>query len=175
MMESMGTMISKVAMMETLPENADFHMLSVYIYFPNHSNSQMTFLCHNFPSSLLNKPFIMFLSPTSILDPVIYPFTDKFYPPPVLIKHHIWFLSIANLFISFNGILYSVHQSHFEQSPLFQEVLQYGRNEEIGTNPCFPISFDTLKKEIFSDFLHLLYFGAKQLEYLNREEWCNIN
>jgi hypothetical protein len=71
-------------------------------------------------------------------------------------------------------MLYGIHQSHFKQSPLFQEVLQYGRDEEIGINPCFPILFDTLKKEIFNDFLHLLYFGAEQLKYLNREEWCNI-
>jgi hypothetical protein len=116
----------------------------------------------------------MFLPPTSILDPVIYPFADKFYPPAILIKHHVWFLPVADLFISLNGVLYDVHQSYFQQSPLFQEVLQYGRDEEIGVNPCFPIPFDTLKKEIFNDFLHLLYFGAEQLEYLNREEWYNI-
>jgi hypothetical protein len=28
--------------------------------------------------------------------------------------------------------------------------------------------------EIFNDFLHILYFGTKQLEYLNREDWTNI-
>jgi hypothetical protein len=102
----------------------------------------------------------MFLPPTSILNPIIYPFADKFYPPPILVKHYIWFLPIADLFISLNGVLYGVYQSYFKQSPLFQEVLQYGR--------------DALKKEIFNDFLHLLYFGAKRLEYLNREEWYNI-
>jgi hypothetical protein len=177
MMESMDITISTVTMMETSPENADFHMLFVYICSQSCSNSQTTFLCHNLLPSLstfTNEHFIMFLPPTSILDPIIYPFADKFYPPPILVKHHIWFLPVANLFISLNGVLYSVHQSYFEQSPLFQEVLQYGRDEEIGTNPCFPISFDTLKKEIFNDFLHLLYFGAERLEYLNREEWCYI-
>jgi hypothetical protein len=177
MMESVDTTISTVTMMETSPENADFHMLFVYIYFPNRSNSQTTFLCHNFLSSFstfTNKHFIMFLPPTSILDPIIYPFADKFYLPPILVKHHIWFLPIANLFISLNGVLYGIHQSYYEQSPLFQEVLQYGRDEEIGTSPCFPIPFDTLKKEIFDNFLHLLYFGAERLEYLNREEWYNI-
>jgi hypothetical protein len=90
-------------MMETSPENVDFHVF--------------------FPPSLSNELFIMFLPPTSILDPVIYLFTDKFYHPPILIKHHIWFLPVTNLFISLNGVLYSVHQSHFKQSPLFQEVL----------------------------------------------------
>jgi hypothetical protein len=121
-----------------------------------------------------NEHFIMFLPPTSILDPVIYPFADKFYPPPILVKHHIWFLPAANLFISLNGVLYGVHQSYFEQSPLFQEVLLYRKDKEISINPCFPILFDTLKKEIFNDFLYLLYFGAERLKYLNREEWYNI-
>jgi hypothetical protein len=177
MMESMDITISTVTMIGTSPENADFHMLFVYIYSPSRSNSQTTFLCHNLFFSLstfTNEHSIMFLPPTSILNPIIYPFTDKFYPPPILVKHHIWFLPIANLFISLNGVLYGVHQSYFEQSPLFQEVLQYERDEEIGTNPCFPIPFDTLKKEILNNSLHLLYFVAKQLEYLNREEWYNI-
>jgi hypothetical protein len=98
----------------------------------------------------------MFLPPTSILDPIIYPFADKFYPPPMLVKHHIWFFPIADLFISLNGVLYGVHQSYFEQSPLFQEVLQYGKNEEIGTNPCFLIPFDTLKKK-FSTIFFIYY------------------
>jgi hypothetical protein len=109
----------------------------------------------------------MFLPPTSILEPLIYPFADKFYPPAILVKHHIWFLPAANLFISLNRVLYGVHQSYFEQSPLFQEILQYGENEEIGTNLTYPIPFDTLKKEIFNDFLHLLYFGTERLEYLD--------
>jgi hypothetical protein len=116
----------------------------------------------------------MFLPPTSILKLIIYPFANKFYPPTILVKHHTWFLPTADLFISLNGILYSIHQSYFEQSPLFQEILQYGEDKEIGINPCYPIFFDTLKKEIFNDFLHLLYLRTKQLEYLNREDWVNI-
>jgi hypothetical protein len=109
----------------------------------------------------------MFLPPTLILEPIICPFADKFYPPAILIKHHTWFLPMANLFISLVGILYGVHQSYFNQSPLFQEIIQYGENNEIGTSPTCPIPFDTLKKEIFNDFLHLSYFGTEQLEYLN--------
>jgi hypothetical protein len=177
MMESGAITILMDTMMVTSPGNANFHVLFVYIYSSNHSNSQMTFLCHNFlssPSTFTNEHFIMFLPPTSILNPVIYPFTDIFYPPPILVKHHVWFLPVADLFISLNGVLYGVHQSYFKQSPLFQEVLQYGRDKEIGINPCFSIPFNTLKKEIFNDFLHLLYFGAERLEYLNREEWYNI-
>jgi hypothetical protein len=145
------TTILTVTMMETSPENVDFHMLFVYIYFSNHWNSWTTFLCHNFPPSLSNKPFIMFLPSTSILDPVIYPFADKFYPPPILIKYHIWFLPVTDLFISLNGILYSVHQSHFEQSPLFQEVLQYGRDKE-----SFPM-LSTLWKRKSSTIFFIYY------------------
>jgi hypothetical protein len=100
----------------------------------------------------------MFLPPTSILEPTIYPFANKFYSPAILIKHHVWFLSAANLFISLNGILYGIHQSDFDQSLLFQEIIHYGEADGIGTNPYHPIPFDTLKKEIFNDFLHLLYW-----------------
>jgi hypothetical protein len=116
----------------------------------------------------------MFLPPTSILEPIIYPFADKFYPPAILVKHHVWFLPVADLFISLNGILYGVHHSYFDQSPLFQEVLHYGRIDGIGTDPYYPIPFDTLKKEIYDDFLHLLYFGVERLEQLSRERWINI-
>jgi hypothetical protein len=116
----------------------------------------------------------MFLPPTSILEPVIYPFADKFYPPAILVKHHVWFFPAPNLFVSLNGILYGVHQSYFDQSLLFQEVIYYGRADGIGTDPYYPIPFDTLKKEIFDNFLHLLYFSIKRLEQLPRENWINI-
>jgi hypothetical protein len=116
----------------------------------------------------------MFLPPTSILEPVIYLFADKFYPPAILVKHHVWFLPATNLFISLNGILYGIHQSYFDQSPLFQEVIHYGRANGIGTDPYYPIFFDTLKKEILDNFLYLLYFGIEQLKQLPRENWINI-
>jgi hypothetical protein len=63
MTESMDITISMVMMMETSPENADFHMLFVYIYSPSCSNSRMTSLCHNFLSFLstfTNEHFIIF-------------------------------------------------------------------------------------------------------------------
>jgi hypothetical protein len=116
----------------------------------------------------------MFLPPTFILEPIIYPFADKFYPPAILIKHHVWFLPAADLFISLDGILYGIHQSYFNQSPLFQEIIHYGEADGIGTNPYHPIPFDTLKKEILNNFLHLLYFGIKWLEQLPQEDWVNI-
>jgi hypothetical protein len=53
-------------------------------------------------------------------------------------------------------------------------MIHYGEADGIGTNPYYPISFDTLKKEIFNDFLYLLYFGVERLEQLSRENWINI-
>jgi hypothetical protein len=69
---------------------------------------------------------------------------------------------------------YGVHQLCFDQSPLFQEIIRYGETDKIGVTPLHPISFNTLKKEIFNDFLHLLYFGIKQLRYLKQKDWINI-
>jgi hypothetical protein len=57
---------------------------------------------------------------------------------------------------------------------LFQEIIHYGEADGIGTDPHYPIPSDTLKKEIFDDFLHLLYFSVKQLEQLSQENWINI-
>jgi hypothetical protein len=104
----------------------------------------------------------MFLPPTSILEPIIYPFADKFYPPAILVKHHVWFLPAADLFISLNRILYGIHQSCFDQSPLFQEIIHYGEADGIGTDPHYPIPFDTLKKEIFDESIlnNLAWIGT---------------
>jgi hypothetical protein len=177
-MEFADTMILMAMMMETSLENADLHMLFTFIYFQVIQKSNDLSMPRHFFFFSLNSTkrtlLMMFLPPTSILKPVIHLFANKFYPPPTLVKHHIWFLPVTDLFISLNGVLYGVHQSYFKQSPLFQEILQYGEDEEIGTNPNYPIPFDTLKKEIFNDFLHLLYFGIERLEYLNRENWVNI-
>jgi hypothetical protein len=108
----------------------------------------------------------MFLPPTLIFDPTIYPFTSKPYPPPILVKHHTWFLFDANLFISLDGVLYGIHQFYFNQSPLFQEIIHYGEANKISINPLHPIPFDTLKKDILDNFLYILYFGIKQLGLL---------
>jgi hypothetical protein len=180
MIESVDTMILMDTMMATSLESVDLHMLFMYVYLFNYLNrSQMTSLCHHFffPLSFKHKQTfinIMFLSPTSILEPIIYLFANKFYPPAILVKHHVWFLPAADLFISLDGILYSVHQSYFNQSPLFQEIIYYGEADGIGTNPYYPIPFDTLKKEIFDNFLHLLYSGVERLEQLPWENWINI-
>jgi hypothetical protein len=131
MMESAVTMILIDMMTATSLESVDLHMLFTYVYLFNYLNkSRMTSLCHHFffPLSFKHEQTfadIMFLSPTSSFKPIIYPFANKFYPPAILIKHHVWFLPAADLFISLNGILYGTHQSHLDQSPLFQEIIHY--------------------------------------------------
>jgi hypothetical protein len=116
----------------------------------------------------------MFLPLTSHFNPIIYPSTDKPFPPAILVKHHTWFLQDADLFISCDHILYGVHQSHSDQSPLFREIIQYGRMNKIGINPYHPIPFDTLIKEVFNNLLHILCFGTEHLEHLTPEDWLNI-
>jgi hypothetical protein len=174
MMESTDIMILMVTMMETSPENAELHELFVYIYFSNHSNSQMISLFYHpfssFPISWTNH-LQMFLSPTSHFNPVIHPSSNKPYPPTILVKHHTWVLKDANLFICCDHVLYGLHQSHFNQSLLFQEIVLYGEINEIGVNPYHPIPFNTLTKEVFHNFFYLLYFGAEHLEHLTPEDW----
>jgi hypothetical protein len=180
MMESTVTMILMDPTTATSLESVDLHVLFMYVYLFNYLNKRRTTsLCHHFFFLLSFKheqtfTNIMFLPPTSILKLIIYFFADKFYPPAILIKHHVWFLPAADLFISLDRILYGVHQSYFDQSPLFQEIIHYREANGIGTIPYHPIPFDTLKKEIFNDFLHLLYFGIKQLEQLPQGNWVNI-
>jgi hypothetical protein len=116
----------------------------------------------------------MFLPPTSSFNPVIGPSTNKPYPPAILVKHSTWFLKDADLFICHNHVLYGLHQSLFNQSPLFREILLHGESNEIGTKPYHPIPFDTLTREIFDNFLYLLYFRAEHLEHLTPAEWLNI-
>jgi hypothetical protein len=116
----------------------------------------------------------MFLPPTSCFNPVTYPSTTKHYPPAILVKDPTWFLKDADLFICHDHILYGVHLSHFNQSPLFQEIILYGELNEIETNPYHPIPFDTLTKEVFHNFLYLLYFGINHLDHLTPRDWLNI-
>jgi hypothetical protein len=103
----------------------------------------------------------MFLPPASIFNPTIYTFANKPYPPAIPIKHPTWLFPNANLCISFHGVLYGVHQFYFNQSPLFQEIVHYGEANKIGITPLYLIPFDTLKKDILNNFLHILYFGIE--------------
>jgi hypothetical protein len=116
----------------------------------------------------------MFLPPASLFNPITYPSTNKPYPPAILIKNPTWFLKDMDLFICCDHNLYSVHLSNFNQSPLFREIILYGEPNKIGTNPYHPIPFDTRTKEVFHNFLYLLYFGTDHLDHLSPEDWLNI-
>jgi hypothetical protein len=125
-------------------------------------------------TSLAFSKTFEFLPQNSIVKSSITPFFDNFYPPPILTKHHTWYLHDADLFVSIHNILYGIHRRQLEESLLFQEVLQYGRNHLIGTLPIHPISFDDLKKEIFNHLLVLLYCGTTTLNHLTRNDWVDI-
>jgi hypothetical protein len=112
-------------------------------------------------SSLAFSKTFKFLPQHSIIKYSITAFFDNFYSPPILTKHHTWYLHDADLFISIHGTLYSIHQRQLEESILFREVLQYEQNHLIGTIPIHPIPFNDLKKEIFDQFLVLLYCGMR--------------
>jgi hypothetical protein len=153
----------------------------LYLFiFRTIQKSNNSFYYIKFPSPLFLFPqlsdelFTIFLPPTSCFNPVTYPSTNKPYPPVILVKNPTWFLKDADLFICRDHILYSVHLSNFNQSPLFQEIILYGELSEIGTNPYHPIPFNTLTKEVFHNFLYLLYFGTDYLDHLTPRDWLNV-
>jgi hypothetical protein len=125
-------------------------------------------------SSLAFSKTFEFLPQPSVIESSIIPFYDNFYPPPILTKHHTWYLYDADLFINIRGILYGIHQQQLEESILFREVLQHGKNHQIGTILIHPIPFNILKKEIFNHFFVLLYCGTTTLDYLTRNDWVDI-
>ena len=63
--------------------------------------------------------FTMSFHFTPILWPQFTLISSTHYPPPVLVKHPIWYLNHANLFISVQGTLYGVHQAYFDDSSYF--------------------------------------------------------
>jgi hypothetical protein len=115
-----------------------------------------------------------FLPQPSTIHSSITPFFDNFYPPPILTKHHTWYLHDADLFISIRGTLYGIHQRRLEDLILFQEVLRYGQNHLIGAIPIHPIPFDDLKKEIFDHFLILSYCETTTLNHLAKNDLVNV-
>jgi hypothetical protein len=115
-----------------------------------------------------------FLPQPSIVHSSITPFFNNFYPPPILTKHHTWYLHDADLFISIRGTLYGIHRQQLEDSILFQEVLQYGQNHLIGVILIHPIPFDDLKKEIFDHLLILSYCGTMTLNHLAKNDLVNV-
>ena len=115
-----------------------------------------------------------FIPPTSILELAITPTFEQYYPPPVLAKHPIWCSLDADFFISIRGVLYGLHWWHFQNSPLFQEIIAHGERQLVGLLPRHPIPFDILKNDLFNHFLVLLYHGSFQLNHLTRDDWIDL-
>jgi hypothetical protein len=116
----------------------------------------------------------MFLPSTSRFNPITYPSTDKPYPLAILVKHHTWFLHDADLFICCDHILYGVHQSHVDQSPLFREIILYGRTNEIGVNPYHPIPFNTSQKR-FSTTFFTFYILELNIWNISLQKTCSTS
>ena len=86
-------------------------------------------------------------------------FSETHYPPPVLIKHHFWYLDNANLFVSIWGTLYEIHHTYFKPFHYFQNLLDC-------INPMFtipqgylpkqPIPSNNLNTQLFSCLLSYL-------------------
>jgi hypothetical protein len=177
MTEFMAITILKENTMGILLKNVkiSIHCLHLFIFLiaqKSNDSFQFPFFLHLL--ILFNKLFTMFPPPTSCFNPVTHLSTDKPYPPAILVKNPTWFLKDADLFICRDHILYGVHWSNFNQSPLFREIILYGESSKIGTNPYHPIPFDTLTKEVFHNFLYLLYFGTDHLDHLTLRDWLNI-
>src|ERR1700678_4441719 len=152
---------SKVIMMVTLLENVKTPIsLRIYIRI---IDSIMKLLSSLFPTTLTNMSFLHFirtfefLPPSTTLEPTMIPIFFNFYPPPLLMKHPVWYYPDADLFISIKGSLYGLHQRRFETSVFCNEILRYGKFNKIGTIPAHPIPFDALRNDIFEKFLLLLY------------------
>ena len=58
-----------------------------------------------------------------ILQPQFALISSTHYPPPVLVKHPIWYLDHADLFISIQGTLYRVHRAYFDNSSYFCAIM----------------------------------------------------
>ena len=115
-----------------------------------------------------------FIPSTSILEAVITPTFEQYYPPPILTKHPVWYSLNADSFILLQGILYRLHWRYFQNSPFFQEIVAHGEKQLVGLLPQHPIPFDTLKNDLFNHFLILLYHGSFQLNHPTRDDWINL-
>jgi hypothetical protein len=127
MMGFVAILILKESTMETSRESVEKHVTGSCFLFKKFSMPH--FLIYlSLPSSIMSslafsKTF-EFLPQHSIVKSSITPFFDKFYPPPILTKHHTWYLNNADLFISIHNTLYGIHQRQLVESILFREVLE---------------------------------------------------
>jgi hypothetical protein len=177
MMDFVAILILKGSTMETSQESVEKHMTGSCFLFKKFSMPHFSIylsLLSSIMSSLAFSKTFELLPQHSIVKFSITPFFDNFYPPPLLTKHHTWYLHDADLFISIHNTLYGIHQRQLEESILPQEVLQYGRNHLIRTLPIHLIPFNDLKKEIFDHLLVLLYCGMTTLNHLTKNDWVDI-
>jgi hypothetical protein len=152
MMGFVAILILKESTMETSQENVEKHVTGSCFLFKKFSMPHFPIYLSLLPSimsSLAFSKMFEFLPQHSTVKSSITPFFDDFYPPPILTKHHTWYLHDTDLFISIRNTLYGIHQRQLEESILFREVLQYRQNHLIRTLPIHPIPFDDLKKEVF--------------------------
>ena len=111
MMEKEGISTSAEKKIETCEENVESsrmskqlcNIFSLFVSIP----FKRLFIAFCFLSTLFFN--IMSFHSTPILRPHFALIFSTHYPPPVLVKHPIWYLNHANLFISVWGTLYGVH------------------------------------------------------------------
>ena len=143
-----------------------------------------------FTSSNSFLPFTFFFPMTAIADNEHYYYvhdkpprsaTPYPYPPPIMVKHAIWFFPDADLFITIRSILYGVHRSRLlHQSSFFLNIpveIKPCRTAQRGSTPSLPIAFNHLDSSLFTALLHLNNphnfraneFGWHRLKALARE------
>jgi hypothetical protein len=113
MMRFMAILILKESTMETSQENVEKHVTGSCFLFKKFSMPHFPIYLSLLASTMSSLSFLKmfeFLPQHSTVKSSITPFFDNFYPPPILTKHHTWYLHDADLFISIRNTLYGIHQ-----------------------------------------------------------------
>ena len=162
MMEKEDILTLAEKKMETCKENAESLRTSKQLYniFPCLSLFPLkrSFIFFYFLSTLSFS--IMSFHSTPILQPQFASISFTHYPPPVLVKHPIWYLNHANLFISIQGTLYGVHWAYFNNSSYFHAIMDILDPIFIipwGYQPQWPIPFNNLDEMLLHQLISYLY------------------
>jgi hypothetical protein len=113
MMRFMAILILKGSTMETSQENVEKHVTGSCFLFKKFSMPHFPIYLSLLASTMSSLAFLKmfeFLPQHSTVKSSITPFFDNFYPPPILTKHHTWYLHDTDLFISIRNTLYGIHQ-----------------------------------------------------------------
>ena len=112
---------------------------------------------------------------TPILWPQFTSISSTHYPPPVLVKHPIWYLDHANLFISVWGTLYGVHWAYFDDSSYFCAIMDILNPLFVVPQGYLPqqlIPFDNLDEMLLHWLISYLY---KPMEFPNtKSAWDSL-